>query len=99
LDVVWASPEVSLLVVPAQGVVIGLALNNPRHIDSLSMKCVVLPAVLELLLDALAHLKNLRGRHGNVPGIKERMNVTTQQKAIGWVVAAASREWTNVRRL
>ena len=50
--------------------------------NSETVKLVILPPVLELLLDAAAHLEVERRRDRHIAGVEQAVNVASQQYAI-----------------
>ena len=72
------SAEKSFLVVPAQGTYVWLPVGGDGWANCLAMERIVVAAILKLLLDAAAHFKSQLRRDGDIPGIKECMDVSAK---------------------
>jgi len=62
-----------------------------------TVKRVVIPAVLELFLDATADLKMETRRHGHITGIEQAVDVASQQESVPRLVFTAVAIGTNMR--
>jgi len=60
----------TVLIVPAEGLRIGIIANLVWRADHLTVKRVIVPAVFKLLLDAPAHLEIETRRHRDVARVK-----------------------------
>ena len=65
----------------------------------LTVQRVVVPAVVELLLDAPADLEPQIGRHRHIAGVEQAVDVAPKQKAVSRLVLAAIAIGTDMRSL
>jgi hypothetical protein len=68
--------------VPSQGFGVGATTYIGRGIYLVTMKRVVVPPVVELLLDAPAHLEAQIGRDGHIARIEQAVDVAPKQEAV-----------------
>jgi hypothetical protein len=78
-----------MLVMPSQSSGIGMLPHLFWHANPLTVKRIVVPPVIELLLDAAANLEMETGRHRYVAGVEEAVDVAPQQKSVLWLMLAA----------
>ena len=74
---------------PSQRVGVGAVYGLAWSVDGLSVQGIVVLAVFELSLDALADLKVKVGRHSHVAGVEEAVDVSAQQQAVAGLMRAA----------
>lgn len=82
------SSEIAVLVVPRQRLPVRLPQYIIRRLNGPTVQRVVVPAVLELLLDPPADLEPQLRRHGDVAAIEEAVDVAPEQQAIRDLVHA-----------
>ena len=78
-----------MFVVPAQRLWIGAAQIVGWREDRLAVMLVVVPPVVELLLDAAAHFEAKVGRDGYIARIEQAVDVAPKQETVSGLVFAA----------
>lgn len=77
------SPQIPLLVVPEQRLRCRTLCRLPRQPDLGAVQRVVIPPVLELLLDPAADLEVIVRRDRDVPGVEQLVDVGAEEDAVG----------------
>ena len=86
-----------MFIVPAQCLGIRASRYVLRREDRPPVQFIVVPAVIELLLDAAAHFEAKIGRDGDIARIEQAMDVAPKQESIGPRLAAVA-VGTDMRR-
>nr|WP_241772230.1 hypothetical protein [Rhodobacter capsulatus] len=82
-------PIEPVLVMPCQSAGIGAMPRVVGHLDALSVKGIVVNAVVELFLDPAADLEAKFRCDGDVACIKQTVDISPQEEAIASLVHAA----------
>ena len=93
-----SSPE-SMLVVPGQGTGIRMLADIPGRLNPLTVKRVVVFAVVKLFPNAAADLEVKVGRHCHIAGVEQAVDVATQEEPVSPFMLATFAIGTDVCRL
>ena len=89
----------TMLVMPGQGIGIGVLADIFGCADPLTVKCVVGLAVIKFLPNAPADLEMEAGRYRHIACVEQTVNVPPQQEPVPWLVFATLAVRSNMRSL